>query len=59
MGTFSGFQSLIPERMEYFLFKYGEIAKVYVAAYDEKGEIIADFACSEDEKKKDKSGFSD
>lgn len=52
MGTFSGFQSLIPERMEYFLFKYGEIAKVYVAAYDEKGEIIADFACSEDEKKK-------
>ena len=52
MSIFADFQSFIPERLEHFLYKYGEIAKVYVAAYDGKGDLLADFACNERERKK-------
>lgn len=47
MGLFSEKQTFIPERLEYFLKKYGEVANVYVAAYNRKGDAITQFACSE------------
>ena len=47
MGLFSEKQTFIPERLEYFLNKYGEVANVYVAAYNRKGDAITQFACSE------------
>ena len=52
MSIFGGSQSFIPERFEHLLYKYGEIANVYVAAYDGEGETIVDFACSEAEREK-------
>lgn len=52
MGIFAGTQSFIPERLGHFLYKYGEIAKVYVAAFDGNGEVLADFACSDEERVK-------
>lgn len=52
MGMFADFQSIIPERLEHFLYKYGEIAKVYVAAYNRMGETIVKFACSDEEREK-------
>ena len=52
MSIFAGLQSFIPERLEHFLYKYGEIAKVYVAAFDGKGELLVNFACSEEERQK-------
>ncbi len=50
MGIFAGLQSFIPERLEHFLYKYGEIAKVYVAVVDGNGELLVNFACSEEER---------
>jgi len=52
MGMFTDFQSIIPERLEHFLFKYGEVANVYVAAYNRMGETIVRFACNEEEQEK-------
>ena len=52
MSIFGGSQSFIPERFEHLLYKYGEIANVYVAAYDGEGESIIDFACDETEREK-------
>ena len=52
MGMLTGVQTFIPKRLEHFLLKYGEIAKVYVAAFDGEGEMLADFACNEEERKK-------
>ena len=52
MGILTGVQTFIPKRLEHFLLKYGEIAKVYVAAFDGQGEMLADFACSEEERRK-------
>ena len=49
MGMFTDVQSIIPERLEHFLYKYGEVAKVYVAAYNRMGETIVKFACSDEE----------
>lgn len=52
MSIFADIQSFIPERLEHFLYKYGEIAKVYVAAYDGNGDLLVDFACSKKEREK-------
>lgn len=52
MSIFADLQSLIPQRLEHFLYKYGEIANVYVAAYDGNGELLVDFACREEEREK-------
>ena len=46
MGMLTGVQTFIPKRLEHFLLKYGEIAKVYVAAFDGDGGMLADFACN-------------
>jgi len=52
MGLFGDVQSIIPERLEHLLYKYGEVAKVYVAACNRMGETIVKFACSEEEREK-------
>ena len=58
MSIFAGAQSFIPERFEHLLYKYGEIANVYVAAFDGEGKTIVDFACSEEEHRKIEEIFS-
>lgn len=52
MGMFTDIQSIIPERLEHLLYKYGEVAKIYVAACNRMGETIVKFACSEEEREK-------
>lgn len=52
MSIMVGGQSFIPERLEHFLYKYGEIANVYVGAFDKTGEMKVDFVCSEEEREK-------
>ena len=52
MGMFADIQSIIPERLEHLLYKYGEVAKVYVAACNRMGETIVKFACSDEERVK-------
>lgn len=52
MGMFTDVQSIIPERLEHFLYKYGEVAKIYVAACNRRGETIVKFACSDEERTK-------
>ncbi len=52
MGIFAGGQTFITERLEHFLYKYGEVANVYVAAFDGSGAMLADFACSKEERAK-------
>ena len=52
MGIFMEHQTFVPERLEHFLYKYGEIANVYAAAYTGDGELIARFACSDEDREK-------
>ncbi len=50
MRLISEKQTFIPERLEYFLKKYGEVANVYVAAFNRNGEAITNFACNDADK---------
>lgn len=49
MGIFGEVASIIPERLENLLYKYGEVANVYVAACNRKGETLAKFSCNGEE----------